>query len=132
MEALAVGRRRMGPEGAAELDPWRDFDFCRSGGQCSELIADRLVGLIFGQRRDAVETGNVEQAPKQAGEPGDCNLARPVVAPVFFGLLRVRLRRPAQYFDVSPRRIGAAVTGWDTAAPMVALVGAPRGIGGGM
>src|SRR3546814_20244529 len=77
IEALAVERLRMGPEGAAELDPWRDFDFCRSGGQCSELIADRMVGMIFGQRRDAVETGNVEPAPKQAGEPGDGTLARP-------------------------------------------------------
>src|SRR3546814_17952888 len=70
IEALAVERLRMGPEGAAELDPWRAFDFCRSGGQCSELIADRMVGMIFGQRRDAGETGSGEEAPKQGGGTG--------------------------------------------------------------
>src|SRR3546814_18287468 len=86
IEALAVERLRMGPEGAAELDPWRDFDFCRSGGPCSALIADRMVGMIFGQRRDAVETGNVEEAAKQGGGQGDGTLARPVGAGVFFGL----------------------------------------------
>src|SRR3546814_17318124 len=74
IEALAVERLRMGPEGAAELDTWSDFDFCRSGGQCSELLADRMVGMTFGKRPDAVELGNAEQAPSQAGRSG----ARPL------------------------------------------------------
>lgn len=61
INALAVESLRMGPEGAAEFDPWRDFDFCRGGGQGPELIADRMVGMILAKRRNPVKTGNVEQ-----------------------------------------------------------------------
>src|SRR3546814_9700739 len=55
INAFAVELLRMGPESATELDPWRDFASCRSGGQGLELIADRMADMIFAKRRDAVE-----------------------------------------------------------------------------
>src|SRR3546814_4221417 len=60
INAFAVELLRMGPESATELDPWRDFDSCRSGGQGSELIAERMADMIFAKRRDAVETRSEE------------------------------------------------------------------------
>src|SRR3546814_10990143 len=55
--------------------------------------------------------------------------SRPVVAAVFFGLLRELLRRRAQYFEVTHRRIGGAFMGVDLAEPIGGLLAEERAVG---
>src|SRR3546814_16776689 len=56
-------------------------------------------------------------------------LARPVVAAVFFGLLRALLRRRTQYFEVTHRRIGGAFMGVDLAETIGGLLAEERAAG---
>src|SRR3546814_8272467 len=56
-------------------------------------------------------------------------LARPVVAAVFFGLLRELLRRRAQYFEVTHRRIGGAFMGVELDEPIGGLLAEERAVG---
>src|SRR3546814_9493670 len=55
--------------------------------------------------------------------------SRPVVSAVFFGLLRELLRRRAQYFEVTHRRIGGAFMGVDLAEPIGGLLAEERAVG---
>src|SRR3546814_13036700 len=59
IDALAVERLCMRPEGTAELDARCDFDALRRAGQRLELVADRMV---------LVRVGAAERARKGVGE----------------------------------------------------------------
>src|SRR3546814_5806387 len=49
IDALAVERLCMRPEGTAELDARCDFDALRRDGQRLELVADRMFRVLVGE-----------------------------------------------------------------------------------
>src|SRR3546814_5508836 len=60
IDALAVERLCMRPDGTAELDARCDFDALRRAGQRLDLVAARMFRVLVGHAERTIETGVVE------------------------------------------------------------------------
>src|SRR3546814_10716446 len=65
IDALAVERLCMRPEGTAELDARCDFDALRRDGQRLELVADRMFRVLVGEAERTIETGEVDKRSEE-------------------------------------------------------------------
>src|SRR3546814_7202983 len=128
IDALAVERLCMRPEGTAELDARCDFDALRRDGQRLELVADRMFRVLVGEAERTIETGEVDKTPEQSGEPWHRGLARSVVAAFLFGTLRQLLGRRAQHLEIAGRRIGRALLRSHFAQPVGGLIAEERAV----
>ncbi|PAV92369.1 hypothetical protein WR25_06303 [Diploscapter pachys] len=108
MDVFCVKRGGMGPEGARQFDPGRQFDARACAGDGREAGSKRPFDPRR-QRGDVVDAGDVEQPPELAGELWRRGIARAVVGTVILGALRQLLGRGLQHLEEAVRRLGGCM-----------------------